>query len=856
MVKKNIIWPILDSLDWWGERITSRTIFSVLAIFSFFVFMGSFYILSGITPNHDSIEWAGASHYFYSSVAEGIIPYWNPYSQCGTPFFVNFQSFGLLEPSQFIFALIQKLIHCTTLTTYLLHYLFCYFIFIIGAFFLIAFLTKNRRVAFFFSIVLLLAVFPMYGRQNATILSFFMIPFLFLALLRFFETEKKHQKGILLFATSLLLAFSLHVYIPIGAIFYFLLFVAAAFVFKIAEIQGTLRFLLSKAGFFWVFLSAVVFLMVCAPVLALYQEFYKFNELLPTVRFLQKNGQNLVRLFATDLPCGIFAQGLTNHLKVSLTWPNIIGLFWEPVSTGWSTLGVSASEVRTFCGIFPLVCALSTYKTFKNKHTRLFLTMAFATIFIACNFKWTPEALPGFTQALMMMVFPPLQSLEVLQNFGGLFVFFIIILAAIGFETIMHLRKENVVSLTLAYLPFKMVLLGGLIAYKIWLSPVIYATSGAIMVQHAAGHWLTMRQLYIIVLVISPPIFAFIFFSSPKLLSLFKQVPFKRLVQLVVLTTFLELFIFILFYTNVNVEVLYRKYHDISAKGRLFDPKRSGNFLDFRKAFSAPPIFFNSFFGYDIYEETKSAFPNIVRNFFLLSGGKQLVGDNTVVTAPWDHFYMTRYYYDYLANVSLDRQLAISSVTRPILDFYPSKNVIFLQSKYDVVERLNSQPPREQIYIEKNPAIRHPNCKPSDFYKPENYFKLSPNDTQKFEAALDEKSFQNSKFEFTLEGYDANTFSLSVSVLEDGHLYYGDGYSRHWKAYVDDRLIQIQKTNINFKSVPINAGSHRVKFVYDPKDFKRALHWYFVGLGIATIILTVGGGYILKNEMNSRRVQR
>ena len=88
-----------------------------------FILVGSFWILTGYQPSHDVIEVHGLSHYFYSSIARGVIPYWNPYTQTGTPFFPYFQAGGFLTPLQFFCILLQVLTGCTTLTTYVLHYL-------------------------------------------------------------------------------------------------------------------------------------------------------------------------------------------------------------------------------------------------------------------------------------------------------------------------------------------------------------------------------------------------------------------------------------------------------------------------------------------------------------------------------------------------------------------------------------------------------------------------------------------------------------------------------------------------------------------------------------------------------------
>ncbi len=55
-----------------------------------FIVLANLMLASNYLPIHDAIEWHGVFHYFYNAVERGVMPYWNPYSQTGTPFFNNF----------------------------------------------------------------------------------------------------------------------------------------------------------------------------------------------------------------------------------------------------------------------------------------------------------------------------------------------------------------------------------------------------------------------------------------------------------------------------------------------------------------------------------------------------------------------------------------------------------------------------------------------------------------------------------------------------------------------------------------------------------------------------------------------
>ena len=68
-----------------------------------------------------------------------------------------------------------------------------------------------------------------------------------------------------------------------------------------------------------------------------------------------------------------------------------------------------------------------------------------------------------------------------------------------------------------------------------------------------------------------------------------------------------------------------------------------------------------------------------------------------------DHFYMTQYYYDLLANVGLDKQVAISGVKTPIVNYFTGDKVVLARDKYEVVEDINRTSMSDcgkKIYIE------------------------------------------------------------------------------------------------------------------------------------------------------------
>ena len=264
----------------------NRPIFAHIVIGSIFLVLASFCTLTGFLPTLDTIEVHGAFHYFYSSITRGIIPYWNPHSQTGMPFFNEFQTFGLLLPSQFVFVLFQKITGCTTLTTYILHFFFLYYVFVVGTYYTLQLITTRSIISLTFSMILAFACFPNFMRHDAS--NFFLIPFITFFSLLFFKESKVNKKGVYLFLTSFFFVTLLHKHIPMWLLFYLLLFILFAFLCKIADIKATIRFLTNQHGLFWVILSIIVVLLISSPIIVLYYELHHNTEYFPSVRFLKK----------------------------------------------------------------------------------------------------------------------------------------------------------------------------------------------------------------------------------------------------------------------------------------------------------------------------------------------------------------------------------------------------------------------------------------------------------------------------------------------------------------------------------------------------------------------------------------
>ncbi len=823
-------------------------------IASIFISISGFFILTGYAPIHDAISWHGVFHFFYSSIEKGIFPYWNPYSQVGTPFYVYCQSFGLLEPSNFLFVLIQKITGCTTFTAYILHYMFYFYVFIIGTYYVLRVVTNSNSTSLLFSFVLFLACFPMFMRQNGALNSFFLTPLIIYFILLFFREADNIKKGFYFFIASYLFSLTLNIYIPAGVMFTVLVFVVFAFLFRLAKIRACVSFMKTRQGLFLSLMSVLVVLLISLPLLALYYSFNnaETNEMFPSVRIFQKNGNSLVELYVSDLKENLFSEKFTNNIKTSNNLWNIIGLAYEPLI---HFMGERLpSEIFLYISMLPLLCIIAALKKGKG-YAYVFLAIAFLTLLLMTNFKKEVLSQPVLHQWMITEVIPFLKTVEVLQNFGPLFLLCILVIGAVGFSAITNsINGRFIWSAAAVFVFIKNSILGVAIylfvKYKInFLDPSLLHKKLNIPHERIA---LVLGLLLVIV----TPVVIGVFLIK----RLFPKVSGDKLRTISVIFLLADLLIFYGFHSThfkipdlISYEkVLENKYYEALKHEDLLKTRHENIFVNYRKPFSVPtvdsqnPYFFSTFWGHEVYGVKKIAFPNAL---------KVLLSDKT---APrwdyfprWDHFYMTKYYYDYIVNILPSTQLLTSSVKAPILNFFPDKNAIFVDNKYEVVKKIDQMSLKKlgkYIFIEKDKDKKLTSPDVSDFFDSRKYLKYSKKELSDFNRVLNFAPTESSAVNYEIKDYNVNKLSLVIDAPGDGYFYFGDGYSKDWKAYVDHMQSEIYKTNINFKSVYVTKGRHKIDFIFDPVLFRYSLYAYFAGNLLALSIIALYFVYTVRRR--------
>ena len=118
------------------------------------------FLISGTYTTHageDMLSWYGVFQYFFESASDGVLPYWNPYSHGGEPFYLLFSLFRLLDPLIIIPVILTKLFSPDLLYIYHWHHALRLFLFLIGEFLLVKYLFKDKFITF---VLFIMAVTP------------------------------------------------------------------------------------------------------------------------------------------------------------------------------------------------------------------------------------------------------------------------------------------------------------------------------------------------------------------------------------------------------------------------------------------------------------------------------------------------------------------------------------------------------------------------------------------------------------------------------------------------------------------------------------------------------------------------
>jgi hypothetical protein len=86
----------------------------------------------------------------------------------------------------------------------------------------------------------------------------------------------------------------------------------------------------------------------------------------------------------------------------------------------------------------------------------------------------------------------------------------------------------------------------------------------------------------------------------------------------------------------------------------------------------------------------------------------------------------------------------------------------------------------------------------------------------------------------TISGYGPNEIRLDISASGPGVVVLSEIYYPGWRAWVDDREVDVLRADFLFRGVESPAGSHRIRLLFDPISFKIGQ-----GLGLITAAILI-----------------
>lgn len=772
----------------------------IFLIFGFLLFaILNFPILFGDKAfTHDAIMWIGQYDYYIHAIKSGAFPYWDAFTQLGTPFYQNVHAPGLLDPIAFIGGLPTLLFNQPILVSYKVFYFLRLFIFIFGSFLIFQKMTRAHFASALAALALLFVVAPITYRQNGLMHSAYLTPMILYFWIRILESLRDQKKDIYIFSFlfTLLLGIVSAIYIPIFFAYSFFVFTIGLFVFQFFSPKVLLKLFQPKILPIFI-ISCVLILMFCVPSLTLMKETSGTGELFPILRATQSTG--FVKIPENFFQERLFSfsanRGLNLFHGVYLTPAN----FMQYIFPGaWKTYPFETRHYsEIFIGLGALAFVLLAISLFtRRKEIYFLLFQLFFVVILGTGADLYGE--PNWMQQTLIFIFPLLKTIDAYQLFGIQILFLSAFLLAFA----------------LKYFPAQLRLFGP-IQRRIFIGLLILFFIGRIVfvyTKNTFGFHLEMEGVSSVLILIA---IGFLCFRWPR----------RR--QQILLTT-MVLMTLELGYYNVNVNKFtlgpyqFSKYEDIRAEHEKLDPDLIHLFRCANWCTTSPYL--------SLFVREKGWLPKSYNEF------------------P-SSFFSTKRYYQFITEIPMSRQFDLVSMIEPLATFYGSEDVAF-GDKHQIFQSLSKDShPREKLYIEPSVATATPSVEhqPEDFEEVPWFVRKQYLKTLKEYSEIEERGtwdqerknalekMRQNKDKVVVQSEGPNHFFFQVQNSRAGYLYVNDGWSRYWKALVDGNTSPIHIANVNFKAVFLEAGSHDVQLIYDPYPYRYSLYSYYAALFLSAL---------------------
>lgn len=111
---------------------------------------------------------------------------------------------------------------------------------------------------------------------------------------------------------------------------------------------------------------------------------------------------------------------------------------------------------------------------------------------------------------------------------------------------------------------------------------------------------------------------------------------------------------------------------------------------------------------------------------------------------------------------------------------------------------------------------------------------------------------QPDSFAFQKKMYDVHTQEYTVTLDRDGYVFVSEiYYPNGWKAWIDDQPVEIKQANFINRAVRVPAGTHTLRFVFEPDTYTMARTVTQISVWIY-ILLILFAVYLKKDELLTR----
>lgn len=797
--------------------ITPRRITVFIMIVIAGIFVGGYHgLFTGQKVfTHDAIMWNGIFQYYIENIADGVFPYWDPYLLAGTYFYPNISLHGLLDPVVLLVAAAAKLFSISPLTAYVYFRLYRFAALLGGVYLLFHHITGCKRSAAMTVGMMLFALTPAYFRSSGMVDILFLTPYTLYFLVRFFEDPRGSRRYLHLSIVFFLAGMSTNVYVPTFYLFNLLAFLAVLPFMKVVNIREAAAALADRKLLLFLATGAVlVALLMAPPLMVALRDAAGEGELFPMVRIAQKNDGNLKRIMASDIGTGSLSSKFTDGRGVFSSYGNMIQTVYPDAFESVPFFADDLmSEVSQYVGIIPFLFAVIGLRYHRSRYRHLALVML---IIITANM-FSFEGMSGkpynIVQKAFNAVFPPLAMAEAREAFGVYFIFYLSMLAALGFS--IFFDGERFAALAREQGRKIIMLCAGIIMFKV----AVTAYYGGKVVFASAHDAFIMAQV---------AAFAFLVFLHGR-----GRLAGRTLSVIIIATIMIDFAVYQR-YAEKYIVADSAPHQEMAHAGQVAASQKEFQYL--RAPVAAQP---GVPFGETILREK----------------GALTYGNNHAL-------FSTKRYYDLLTHVPLQNQLALSGVVFPVVRFYPVAMTLEAPEKQKLLDHLMSADDiglGQSLFVEagnhsgrdRGPGVpgeigSFTQYESVTWYNPyslssflQEYFAARGPFLKHIRENYVNYFLKSDLASLSVEEFSPNEVLIAVNNRTAGYLLYNDGWSKYWQAFDGDRELPVMIANYNSKAVFLEKGEHMVRFVFNPIPYKIGLVAYYIGLVISAFLIAL-----------------